>query len=585
MLKQKHQQLATKKGEPRKRTPFALSKKEREIVKIQIKEVKRCVKKSCKHKNCMSAISEKRRREINSQFWTLSYAARATFVHSTISRVECARRRPNSKELRGNTFSYQLKNETGQLKNVCKIFYLTTLGYSKSNDSFIRSLLGRENFKKPLRVRSEQGKHTKTPKINRDIIIQHINSFNPNISHHRRVHAPKKKYLPSDITITAMYTDFNNKYPGMCSYDVYRQIVSVDLNISFAHLGNEECESCERFMLHTAGHPTHTKENPVPECDDCTKFVKHRKKYIASRQTYEAHQKLCTADHHRATADLQKVVMLPRMDMFKEVIFCPRLIAFNESFVPIGDNNKAVNPLAVVWHEAISGRKKEDIISTFYKYFLTNSEVKKFTLFLDNCSAQNKNWTLFGFLIHLINSDAIEAEFIEFIYFEPGHTFMSADYFHHQVEQSLKMMKKVYDFENFRSAVQKANSQNVAIAAMTFQDFYNWPTYHSYSKINKAQPRPYIADIVYVRAERGSKVLKYKTDLSSEQELVLDFLQVKYMRNDIPLPPTKSANRGILKSRKQNIINRLGSLLGEKHLPFWENLPETTAETQLHDDD
>lgn len=273
------------------------------------------------------------------------------------------------------------------------------------------------------------------------------------------------------------------------------------------------------------------------------------------------------------------------MDMFKEVIFCPRLIAFNESFVPIGDNNNTVKPLAVVWHEAISGRKKEDIISTFYKYFLSNSKVKKFTMFLDNCSAQNKNWTLFGFLVHLINSNVIEAEFIEFFYFEPGHTFMSADFFHHQVEQSLKSMKKVYDFENFKTAVQKANSQNVSVASMNFQDFYQWPTYHSYSKISKAEPRPYIADIVYVRAERGSKVLKYKTDLSSNDELVMDFLQVKYMRRDIPLPSTKSGNRGILRSRKQNIIDKLGRLMFEENLEFWKNLPETTTESKLQDDD
>lgn len=382
-----------------------------------------------------------------------------------------------------------------------------------------------------------------------------------------------------------MYTDFNNKYPGMCSYDVYRQIVSVDLNISFAHLGNEECESCERFKLHITAHPTHTKENPVPDCDECSTFVKHREKYTASREMYASHKNLSNDDHHRVTVDLQKVIMLPRMDMFKEVIFCPRLIAFNESFVPIGDDINGIKPLAVVWHEAISGRKQEDIISTFYKYFLTNSHVKKFTIFLDNCSAQNKNWTLYGFLVYLINSKAIEADFIEFIYFEPGHTFMSADYFHHQVEQSLKMMKKVYDFDNFRTAVEMANSKNVTLADMNFEDFYQWPTYHSYAKLSKAQPRPYMADIVYVRAERGSKVLKYKTDLSSEEELVLDFLQVKYMRNEILPPPSKSGNRGILKSRKQNIINRLGGLMPEENLNFWKNLPETACETELHEDD
>lgn len=395
---------------------------------------------------------------------------------------------------------------------------------------------------------------------------------------------PKKKYLPSDITITAMYDDFNEKHPNLCSYGLYRQIVSDDLNISFAQLGNEECESCERFQIHTSSNPQHTKENPSADCKLCSDFVQHRKKYTAARTVYDSHKGKSSDEHHLTTVDLQKVIMLPQIDMFKEVIFCPRLIAFNESFVPIGDNNCA-KPLAVIWHEAISGRKKEDIISTFYKYFLSNSTVKMFTMWLDNCSAQNKNWSLFGFLIHVINSKAIKANSIEFCYFEPGHTFMSADHFHHQVEESMNKMKKVYDFDNFKEAVENANSSNVTAVEMTSNDFYQWPTYHSYAKLNKTSPRAYIADIVYIRADRGSKVLKYKTDLSSSEELVLDFLQVKYVRNDIPLPAARSGNRGVLRSRKQNIIDRLGQFIPDINLNFWKNLPETATESKLHDDD
>lgn len=61
--------------------------------------------------------------------------------------------------------------------------------------------------------------------------------------------------------------------------------------------------------------------------------------------------------------------MLPRCEMFKEVIFVPRLIAFNLSFVSVGKHKKT-NPTAVIWHEAISGRMKEDMISAYYAFFL-----------------------------------------------------------------------------------------------------------------------------------------------------------------------------------------------------------------------
>lgn len=122
--------------------------------------------------------------------------------------------------------------------------------------------------------------------------------------------------------------------------------------------------------------------------------------------------------------------MLPRCDTFKEVIFMPRLVAYNESFIPAGKKQK-VPPTAVVWHDAIQGRSKENIISSFYQYFLSIRDIEYVNLWLDNCSAQNKNWCLFSFFIYLVNSDETAIKELKVKFFEPGHTFMAADAFHH----------------------------------------------------------------------------------------------------------------------------------------------------------
>lgn len=134
--------------------------------------------------------------------------------------------------------------------------------------------------------------------------------------------------------------------------------------------------------------------------------------------------------------------MLPRAEMFKEVLLIPRIVAFNESFVPIGKNRSNLKPLAVIWHEAVAGRKTEDIISAFYAFLLKNRDRKQVTIWLDNCSAQNKNWTLLSFCLHIVNSPEVHLTTLVLKYFEPGHTFMSADQFHHQVEKSLKKKQK-----------------------------------------------------------------------------------------------------------------------------------------------
>lgn len=90
------------------------------------------------------------------------------------------------------------ESETRQLIKVCKNLYLSTLGYEWSNYSFIRLVAGKENDLKPIPQVSAQGKHAKNPMIDRQSIIDHINSFNPTVHHYRRSHAPKRKYLPKN---------------------------------------------------------------------------------------------------------------------------------------------------------------------------------------------------------------------------------------------------------------------------------------------------------------------------------------------------------------------------------------------------
>ncbi|KAJ8683724.1 hypothetical protein QAD02_019516 [Eretmocerus hayati] len=129
--------------------------------------------------------------------------------------------------------------------------------------------------------------------------------------------------------------------------------------------------------------------------------------------------------------------MLPRIDTFKAVLFSNRLSAYNESFVPVGPN-KGRRTYAVCWHEGISGRLKEDLASAYHAFFKNFRDAIKIILWLDNCTAQNKNWCFLTSCVQTVNSEETSIESIELNFFEPGHTFMSAGSFHHQVEKSLK---------------------------------------------------------------------------------------------------------------------------------------------------
>lgn len=171
-------------------------------------------------------------------------------------------------------------------------------------------------------------------------------------------------------------------------------------------------------------------------CDLCTEYDFHKTKYTEARSLYDDQRLLITETKAYYAGDMEKVVMLPRLEMFKQVIFSTRLSAYNDTFAPLGEihNNPSTSkPVAVLWHEGISGRCKEDVISAFYKFFLLKRNVEECVMWLDNCSSQNKNWALFSFLVYIINSSLIKAHKIQFNYFEPGHTFMAADSFHYQV--------------------------------------------------------------------------------------------------------------------------------------------------------
>jgi hypothetical protein len=362
--------------------------------------------------------------------------ARQSFIRNLVENNVISRRRGNSEKFRKNFFVYKLKDENNCYNRICQKFFLNTMGLAASNNKMISRCFFKKNNKK-----------IKRSVIDEDILKNHILSYNPQCSHYRRVHAPNRLYLPSDLTIKKMVDDFN-KGPIKSSYGMYRKNVA-KLNISFARLGHEECDLCEIFFVHCSDSG-HSKMSLCGSCSECSNWNIHIQKAGKSRSAYkEDSNRILNESEVVVSVDLEKVIMLPRMDSIQRVIFSLRLSVYNESFVPVGTKRNA-GPFAVLWHERTTGRNKEDIMSAFYQFLIFNRDAENITIWLDNCSAQNKNWALLLFFLRAINSTVITAKKIELKYLVTGHSFMSADSFHHQVEKSLNHNGgKVYDFQDF----------------------------------------------------------------------------------------------------------------------------------------
>lgn len=113
------------------------------------------------------------------------------------------------------------------------------------------------------------------------------------------------------------------------------------------------------------------------------------------------------------------------------VLFFFRLVVFNETFASLKSED---DNICVLWNESIRGRNAADVTSAYYN-FITKSDPKitNFVFWVDNCSAQNKNWTLFSSFVIFVNADwgpqSITLKF----------SFMSADSVHGQISQEMKI--------------------------------------------------------------------------------------------------------------------------------------------------
>ena len=85
-----------------------------------------------------------------------------------------------------------------------------------------------------------------------------------------------------------------------------------------------------------------------------------------------------------------------------------------------------------LWPEAISGRFETDTV----------------IFWADNCTGQNKNWTLYTVLCRCVNQNW-SPQSITTKYFERGHTFMCADNDHGSIGRKMKKCPKICTFQDF----------------------------------------------------------------------------------------------------------------------------------------
>jgi hypothetical protein len=273
----------------------------------------RAVKNACNCRlNCIENIKPPQRLLINTNYWSKTRNERQFFLRSSVAKVANGKKRSTTKCL--------LNDENNQPRKVCRAFFLKTLGMSPANDSIIRNSLKCQNPEKE----NSRGRHNRFP-FPKTHINDHISQYKPEQHHYRREHAPNTKYLSSENNVIKMHANYLLKNPEKKnSYTTYRRVVRAE-KISFAKLGHEQCERCQRFFMHDKLHVQQLTENNFAIkdylCTVCIGMVQHKCLYKIARELYQADSEddkwndfqICVA------VDLEKVIMLPKLDQFKEV--------------------------------------------------------------------------------------------------------------------------------------------------------------------------------------------------------------------------------------------------------------------------
>ena len=246
---------------------------------------------NCK-KLCIDKIPEETRAIIHQRFWEMESTDDRRLWLSGHIKVEGKK----SAKVPSMAFGTTTKNRqvtrryflpsNGTSEGVCKVFFLRTLGYT--NDTVITKMYDNLTPSKIRPKKDQRGKHTPSHALSDEekrIIDEHIKSFKPAISHYRRAHAPLRLYLPSELNMKQMFKWFKEANPGkrISELSYCRRVWK--MKISFAKLGEEECEECLEIAHHKWSAKEVTQEgakndkrllNIVPgECKQCDDWAIH----------------------------------------------------------------------------------------------------------------------------------------------------------------------------------------------------------------------------------------------------------------------------------------------------------------------
>lgn len=351
----------------------------------------------CK-KNCNNQVDEETRKHAFSTFWKLgSFELQNAYLCGIVKQEVPKFRRPRDgsrPEGKSSTNTFYLHNLQGNSVKVCRKYFVDT--FQISNGRLTRALKKLKESKPP--GSDERGRHVPANKISverMNVVREHINSFPSYQSHYSRSQNPNRKYLPSDLTVIAMYHSYLKYCEGKSepvSEAIYRRTFSSEFNLYFHTPLKDTCSKCDSFKNKLLNINNEEEKRNLQAMHEL-----HLRKAEAARtaQANDATLSKNDSNVYAFTFDLEKALPFPKLTT--GIAYYKRNMYLYNLGIHELNNNVG---FMYTWDETLASRGSQEISSCVTKHLLNRARnYKHIIMYSDTCTGQNRNWN-FALAMH-----------------------------------------------------------------------------------------------------------------------------------------------------------------------------------------
>lgn len=396
----------------------------------------------CKRFKCFSIIPIEERSKILAEFNRMeSWNVQSAYLAGLISITPVVQRRPRLPEedssLRTASYHYRVRfsrdNSPVEVP-VCLKAFISIHGITRRRIETIHQALQLTGQAPKDKRGKHVSKYRKLSKKTEECVCHHIKLFKGRTSHYSSTRT-KKIYLPEELNIKKMHTMYQTKYPNnRVSYETYRTIFNTKFNIAFGYPRSDTCSSCDQFIARIKVLNTkHSETASLEEKDKISREIRqlttenelHKKKantfYVRKKNA-----RLYSRTHVDVEAicmDFQKNLPLPNITT-NDVYYKRQLSFYSFNIHRLSD----AHSVFYTYTEQVACKGANEVCSFLHHYVneYLPPQVKHLKIFCDSCGGQNKNFTLFRYLHHLVHKFQ-RFETVTVVFPIRGHSYMECD--------------------------------------------------------------------------------------------------------------------------------------------------------------